>query len=182
MEILKLHPDSNPLVTRIESGHPPAQSGLEDWKDKIKEASHLSFPSVRSYTVGWMLSPWFYSFVSKFAARGIFFQLGGHSVGKQIVNVPSFLVRVESQKHIDFALKSPFGGGRPGRVKRKNLAVRDLSIFEVFVGWDQSRTTARSVLEQIYLAFAPLLDKTPCNWVFLTVDHDELLSSGPSET
>merc|ERR1711966_119760 len=43
-------------------------------------------------------------------------------VGKQIVNVPSFLVRVESQKHIDFALKSPFGGGRPGRVKRKNLA------------------------------------------------------------
>ena len=43
-------------------------------------------------------------------------------VGKQIVNVPSFLVRVDSQKHIDFALKSPFGGGRPGRVKRKNLA------------------------------------------------------------
>merc|ERR1712080_746472 len=24
------------------------------------------------------------------------------------------------QKHIDFSLKSPFGGGRPGRVKRKN--------------------------------------------------------------
>eukprot|EP00238_Polyblepharides_amylifera_P000949 CAMPEP_0196570572 /NCGR_PEP_ID=MMETSP1081-20130531/719_1 /TAXON_ID=36882 /ORGANISM="Pyramimonas amylifera, Strain CCMP720" /LENGTH=195 /DNA_ID=CAMNT_0041887097 /DNA_START=65 /DNA_END=652 /DNA_ORIENTATION=- len=42
-------------------------------------------------------------------------------VGKQIVNVPSFLVRVESQKHIDFALNSPFGGGRPGRVKRKNI-------------------------------------------------------------
>merc|ERR1712023_177934 len=43
-------------------------------------------------------------------------------VGKQIVNVPSFLVRTDSQKHIDFALKSPFGGGRPGRVKRKNMA------------------------------------------------------------
>jgi len=42
-------------------------------------------------------------------------------VGKQIVNVPSFLVRVESQKHIDFALTSPFGGGRSGRVKRKKL-------------------------------------------------------------
>lgn len=41
-------------------------------------------------------------------------------VGKQIVNVPSFLVRVDSQKHIDFALNSPFGGGRPGRVKRRN--------------------------------------------------------------
>jgi|UniRef100_A0A7S1X0B0 small subunit ribosomal protein S9e len=41
-------------------------------------------------------------------------------VGKQIVNVPSFLVRTDSQKHIDFALNSPFGGGRPGRVKRRN--------------------------------------------------------------
>merc|ERR1712170_277219 len=41
-------------------------------------------------------------------------------VGKQIVNVPSFLVRLDSQKHIDFSLRSPFGGGRPGRVKRKN--------------------------------------------------------------
>lgn len=41
-------------------------------------------------------------------------------VGKQIVNVPSFLVRVDSQKHIDFALNSPFGGGRPGRNKRRN--------------------------------------------------------------
>ena len=42
-------------------------------------------------------------------------------VGKQIVNVPSFLVRVDSQKHIDFALNSSFGSGGPGRVKRKNL-------------------------------------------------------------
>jgi len=40
-------------------------------------------------------------------------------VGKQIVNVPSFVVRLDSQKHIDFALTSPYGGGRPGRVKRK---------------------------------------------------------------
>ena len=41
------------------------------------------------------------------------------SVGKQIVNVPSFIVRLDSQKHIDFSLTSPFGGGRPGRVRRK---------------------------------------------------------------
>ena len=41
------------------------------------------------------------------------------SVGKQIVNVPSFMVRLDSQKHIDFALTSPYGGGRPGRVARK---------------------------------------------------------------
>nr|GMD19620.1 40S ribosomal protein S9-2 [Ipomoea batatas] len=41
-------------------------------------------------------------------------------VGRQVVNVPSFMVRLDSQKHIDFSLTSPFGGGRPGRVKRKN--------------------------------------------------------------
>merc|ERR1712106_519416 len=41
-------------------------------------------------------------------------------VRKQVVNVPSFVVRLDSQKHIDFSLKSPLGGGRPGRVKRKN--------------------------------------------------------------
>jgi len=40
-------------------------------------------------------------------------------VGKQIVNVPSYMVRLESQKHIDFALTSPYGGGNPGRVKRR---------------------------------------------------------------
>jgi len=40
-------------------------------------------------------------------------------VGRQIVNVPSYMVRLDSQKHIDFALTSPFGSGRPGRVKRK---------------------------------------------------------------
>ncbi|KAI9355898.1 hypothetical protein DFJ73DRAFT_823901 [Zopfochytrium polystomum] len=42
-------------------------------------------------------------------------------VGKQIVNIPSFMVRLDSQKHIDFALTSPYGGGRAGRVKRKSL-------------------------------------------------------------
>ena len=41
-------------------------------------------------------------------------------MGKQIVNIPSFVVRVDSERHIDFALTSPFGGGRPGRVKRRS--------------------------------------------------------------
>jgi len=36
--------------------------------------------------------------------------------------VPSFVVRLDSQKHIDFSLTSPYGGGRPGRVKRKRAA------------------------------------------------------------
>merc|ERR1712066_621163 len=40
-------------------------------------------------------------------------------VGRQICDIPSFIVRVDSEKHIDFALTSPFGGGRPGRVRRK---------------------------------------------------------------
>ena len=41
-------------------------------------------------------------------------------VRKQLVNVPSFVVRLDSQKHIDFCTNSPYGGGAPGRVKRKN--------------------------------------------------------------
>jgi small subunit ribosomal protein S9e len=41
-------------------------------------------------------------------------------VRKQVVNIPSFVVRLDSQKHIEFSLQSPFGGGRPGRVKRRN--------------------------------------------------------------
>ncbi|KAL1782579.1 40S ribosomal protein S9 [Sigmodon hispidus] len=41
-------------------------------------------------------------------------------VRKQVVNIPSFIVRLDSQKHIDFSLRSPYAGGRPGRVKRKN--------------------------------------------------------------
>ncbi|XP_041473938.1 40S ribosomal protein S9 [Lytechinus variegatus] len=42
-------------------------------------------------------------------------------VRKQVVNIPSYIVRLDSQKHIDFSLRSPYGGGRPGRVKRQNM-------------------------------------------------------------
>merc|ERR1712179_122740 len=42
-------------------------------------------------------------------------------VRKQVVNIPSYVVRLDSQKRIDFSLKSSYGGGRPGRVKRKNM-------------------------------------------------------------
>merc|ERR1711918_183743 len=41
-------------------------------------------------------------------------------VGRQVVDIPSFMVRTDSQKHIDFSITSPYGGGRPGRNKRKN--------------------------------------------------------------
>ena len=42
-------------------------------------------------------------------------------VRRQVVNIPSFVVRLNSTKHIDFDHKSYFGGGRPGRVKRRNM-------------------------------------------------------------
>ncbi|KAJ1452356.1 hypothetical protein M885DRAFT_486787 [Pelagophyceae sp. CCMP2097] len=45
-------------------------------------------------------------------------------VGKQVVTVPSFLVRVESEKHVDFSSNSPYGQGRPGRVARKRAAAK----------------------------------------------------------
>ena len=45
-------------------------------------------------------------------------------VGKRMVNVPSFMVRLDSDKHIGFSSTSPFGGARPGRVKRKNMKNR----------------------------------------------------------
>jgi len=39
-----------------------------------------------------------------------------------MVDVPSFMVRVDNEKHIEFANTSPLSGsGLVGRVKRKNL-------------------------------------------------------------
>jgi len=48
-----------------------------------------------------------------------------YSVRKQLMKIPSFIVRLDSQEHIDFALRSPFAGGRAGRVKRENLKGTD---------------------------------------------------------
>jgi len=45
-------------------------------------------------------------------------------VGNQIVNIPSFTVRVDSEKHIDFAVSSPYGQGAPGRVAKRRAAAR----------------------------------------------------------
>lgn len=50
----------------------------------------------------------------------------GHiRVGKQVVNVPSFLVRTDSERHIEFAVNSPYGGGRPGRLARRKAGSAD---------------------------------------------------------
>ncbi|WP_369074942.1 S4 domain-containing protein, partial [Vibrio cholerae] len=45
-------------------------------------------------------------------------------VGNQVVNVPSFMVKLESEKFIAISERSPYfnsGQGRPGRTKRKTL-------------------------------------------------------------
>merc|ERR1719453_2131887 len=43
-------------------------------------------------------------------------------VGRRLVDIPSFMVRVDSEKHIEFSQTSPLrpGARRPGRVKRKS--------------------------------------------------------------
>jgi len=46
-------------------------------------------------------------------------------VRNQVVDVPSFIVRVDSGKHIDFSSSSPHAGGRPGRTKRKKLRLKE---------------------------------------------------------
>lgn len=42
-------------------------------------------------------------------------------VRKQLVNIPSFIVRLDSEKYIDYTVKSSLAAGKPGRVKRRNL-------------------------------------------------------------
>ena len=44
------------------------------------------------------------------------------SVGKQLVNIPSYMVRVSSEQHIQLAPTSVFKTGKNGRVKRKKAA------------------------------------------------------------
>ena len=41
--------------------------------------------------------------------------------------VCSYPRRLDSEKHIDFALTSPFGGGRPGRVRRRFAGFKALT-------------------------------------------------------
>merc|ERR1712176_1140527 len=44
------------------------------------------------------------------------------AVGKQMVNIPSFMVRVSSEQHIQLAPSSVFKTGKLGRAKRKRAA------------------------------------------------------------
>tara|TARA_B110000503_G_C7058157_1_gene375411 strand:- start:767 stop:907 length:141 start_codon:yes stop_codon:yes gene_type:complete len=38
-----------------------------------------------------------------------------------MTNIPSLMVRCDSEKNIDYTINSSLGGGRPGRNKRKSL-------------------------------------------------------------
>ena len=44
------------------------------------------------------------------------------AVGKQLVNIPSFMVRVSSEQHIQIAPQSVFKTGEMGRMKKKRAA------------------------------------------------------------
>jgi small subunit ribosomal protein S9e len=44
------------------------------------------------------------------------------AVGKQMVNIPSFMVRTSSEQHIGLAATSVHKTGKPGRMKRKRAA------------------------------------------------------------
>ena len=43
------------------------------------------------------------------------------AVGRQLVNIPSYLVRVNSEPHVQHSLTSCIKTGRPGRVAKKKL-------------------------------------------------------------
>ena len=43
------------------------------------------------------------------------------AVGKQLVNIPSFLVRVSSEPHVQHSVTSCIKTGRPGRVAKRKL-------------------------------------------------------------
>eukprot|EP00518_Triparma_eleuthera_P003520 CAMPEP_0182463620 /NCGR_PEP_ID=MMETSP1319-20130603/7765_1 /TAXON_ID=172717 /ORGANISM="Bolidomonas pacifica, Strain RCC208" /LENGTH=197 /DNA_ID=CAMNT_0024663187 /DNA_START=27 /DNA_END=620 /DNA_ORIENTATION=+ len=45
-------------------------------------------------------------------------------VGRNVCDVPSFCLKVASERHVDFANGSPYGNGGPGRVARKRAAQR----------------------------------------------------------
>lgn len=43
------------------------------------------------------------------------------SIDNKLINIPSYIVRLNSQDKICFFSKSPYGGGNPGRVRKKSL-------------------------------------------------------------
>nr|UXY87722.1 40S ribosomal protein S9 [Cryptomonas curvata] len=43
------------------------------------------------------------------------------SIQKKLVNIPSYLVRLNSQEKVSYYYQSPYSGGSPGRVRRKTL-------------------------------------------------------------
>jgi small subunit ribosomal protein S9e len=47
------------------------------------------------------------------------------SVDNNLVDIPSFLVKLKSEDKIEFFSKSPFGGGEPGRNRKKTLKKKE---------------------------------------------------------
>lgn len=68
-------------------------------------------------------------------------------VGKQLVDVPSFMVRLDSEKHIDFTVTSPYGQGRP-------VSTRCIVFIDLFPGRPakhvQTFSLARSPIQFVF--------------------------------
>eukprot|EP00744_Colponema_vietnamica_P000363 GILI01000639.1.p1 GENE.GILI01000639.1~~GILI01000639.1.p1 ORF type:complete len:190 (+),score=60.19 GILI01000639.1:30-599(+) len=89
---------------------------LDSAKDKLDYVLSLTVPDIlerRLQTVAFKIG------LAKSVHHARVLIRGRHiAVAKQIVTVPSFMVRTSSESRIAFAEASPFGGGRVGRVKR----------------------------------------------------------------
>jgi len=81
-------------------------------------------------------------------------------VRNQMVNIPSFMVRVDSYSHISYALTSPFGGGRPGRCKRKKLKAKAAKTEEGGDDGDGEEDMGEEVGEKLDLSYLEKLPKT----------------------
>lgn len=83
-------------------------------------------------------------------------------VGKQIVNIPSFIVRVDSEKHIDFSVTSPFGGGRPGRVKRRSLKYGFQIFYTLITAFADPRKVEAMVMMTVKIRTVLLIEVVVC--------------------
>ncbi|EPY24772.1 small subunit ribosomal protein S9e [Strigomonas culicis] len=89
---------------------------LEEEKDKLDYVLSLSVTDIlerRLQTIVFKAG-----FAKSVHHARVLIQQRHIAVAKQIVTIPSFIVRVSSERQIGFAETSPFGNGRLGRVKR----------------------------------------------------------------
>ena len=95
---------------------------LEEAKDRLDYVLSLTVPDIlerRLQTVVFKLG-----LAKSIHHARVLIQQRHIAVAKQIVTIPSFQTRTETEPHVAFAEQSPFGGGRAGRVKRMKLKAK----------------------------------------------------------